>query len=69
MKPSTFSIAVFLIFMTLKLAGFIDWSWWAVTAPLWIGLPLQLVIAIALYLYIVRYGTDQQKLSLKMRGL
>ena len=35
---------LFLIFMTLKLAGFIDWSWWWVTSPLWI--PLSLMVAI-----------------------
>ena len=29
---------LFLIFMTLKLTGDIDWSWWWVTAPLWIPL-------------------------------
>lgn len=28
---------MFLIFMTLKLCGVIHWSWWWVTAPLWIG--------------------------------
>jgi len=38
-----FSI-LFLIFMTLKLTGFIDWSWWWVTAPLWGGIALILVI-------------------------
>jgi hypothetical protein len=31
---------MFLIFMTLKLTGFIDWSWWWVTAPLWGGFAL-----------------------------
>jgi len=31
---------MFLIFMTLKLTGFIDWSWWWVTAPLWGGFVL-----------------------------
>lgn len=25
----------FLVFLTLKLTGHIDWSWWWVTAPLW----------------------------------
>ena len=35
---------LFLIFMTLKLTGNIDWSWWWVTAPLWA--PLVLAIAI-----------------------
>lgn len=27
---------VFAVFLTLKLTGYIDWSWWWVTAPLWI---------------------------------
>ena len=35
---------LFLIFMTLKLTGNIDWSWWWVTSPLWI--PLALMVAI-----------------------
>ena len=39
-----FGTILFLIFMTLKLAGFIDWSWWWVTSPLWI--PLLLMVAI-----------------------
>lgn len=28
--------ALFLIFLTLKLTGLIDWSWWWVLSPLWI---------------------------------
>ena len=35
---------LFLIFMTLKLTGDIDRSWWWVTAPLWI--PILLVVFI-----------------------
>ena len=30
-----FCIGLFLIFLVLKLVGVIDWSWWWVTAPLW----------------------------------
>ena len=26
-----------LLFITLKLAGVITWSWWLVTLPLWFG--------------------------------
>jgi hypothetical protein len=37
-------MVLFLIFMTLKLTGHITWSWWWVTAPLWI--PLAAIIAI-----------------------
>lgn len=28
-------LAVFFIFLGLQLTGAIDWSWWAVTSPLW----------------------------------
>lgn len=27
--------AIFLVFLVLKLTGYIAWSWWWVTAPLW----------------------------------
>jgi hypothetical protein len=33
----------FIVFLTLKLCGTIDWSWWWVMAPLW-G-PLALIVA------------------------
>lgn len=44
---------MFLIFMTLKLTGFIHWSWWWVTAPLWgvfalLGLFLLIVLIVSL---------------------
>lgn len=28
---------LFVVFLTLKLAHVLDWSWWVVTAPLWAG--------------------------------
>jgi hypothetical protein len=37
---------MFLIFMTLKLTGYITWSWWWVTAPLWGGFALMGIVAI-----------------------
>lgn len=36
-----------IILMTLKFAKQIDWSWWAVTAPLWICAIVALFIIIA----------------------
>ncbi len=39
-----FFTILFLIFMTLKLTGYIDWSWWWVTAPLWAGFAIILLI-------------------------
>ena len=38
---------VFLVFLFLKLAGIgqvATWSWWWVTAPLWVGLALILAV-------------------------
>ena len=35
---------MFLIFMTLKLTGVIDWSWWWVTSPLWGGFALIFIV-------------------------
>jgi phosphoglycerol transferase MdoB-like AlkP superfamily enzyme len=33
-------------FVVLKLTGFIDWSWWWVTAPFWGGFALLAGIAV-----------------------
>jgi len=27
---------LFVVFLTLKLTNYIDWSWWWITSPLWI---------------------------------
>ena len=35
---------LFLVFLVLKLTGVIAWSWWWVTAPLWIPFVLVFVI-------------------------
>ena len=35
-----------IVFITLKLTGFIDWSWWWVLAPIWASLVVwSLIIA------------------------
>jgi len=34
------------LFIGLKLTGHIDWSWWWVLSPLWIGLVIVVVLAI-----------------------
>lgn len=46
----TFGSVLFFIFLILKLCGVIEWSWWWVTAPLWIGLGLTLVMIVVLAL-------------------
>ena len=40
------------VFITLKLTGYIDWSWWYVTMPFWGGLALSITIII-MYLAIL----------------
>ncbi len=34
------------LFVGLKLTGFIDWSWWWVTAPFWGGFVLLMAIVV-----------------------
>jgi len=45
------SSMLFIVFLILKLVGTIDWSWWWVTAPLWI--PIVIVIIIVIIVLIV----------------
>lgn len=35
---------VFVVFLTMKLTGYTDMSWWWVTAPLWIPLAAGLLV-------------------------
>ena len=42
---------IFAVFLTLKLTGNIDWSWWWVTSPLW--LPVVMLFTIISVLLIV----------------
>lgn len=43
----TFPAALTLLFVGLKLTHYIDWSWWAVLAPMWVGAVIILVVCIA----------------------
>lgn len=44
-----------IVFITLKLTGYIAWSWWWVLSPLWI--PLAFVVTILLFVTIVGAAT------------
>lgn len=35
---------LFIVFLVLKLTNVINWSWWWVTAPLWIPVSISLVL-------------------------
>lgn len=41
---------LFIVFLVLKLCGVISWSWWWITAPLWGGAALGLLVAIPIIL-------------------
>lgn len=47
----SFSSILFLVFLVLKLTNVIDWSWWWVTAPLWIPAIIFLVFIGGLYVF------------------
>jgi len=51
---------LFLVFLILKLMGNINWSWWAITAPLWIPPVMTLTYFFALImLTVIWYGLDK----------
>jgi hypothetical protein len=41
---ASLEMVLFVIFLTLKLAGVIDWSWWWITSPLWIPVLFMLTV-------------------------
>jgi hypothetical protein len=45
---------LFLIFLVLKLTNYIDWSWWWVTAPLWIPIVMIGIIGLIAIFYLGR---------------
>ena len=44
-----------IVFITLKLTGQITWSWWWVLAPLWMPLPVLLVIFAIIFHFTFAY--------------
>jgi hypothetical protein len=54
----SFSGALFLLFLGLKLTGYITWSWWWVTAPLWIpfGILIIFLLVLAILAIISNYN-------------
>jgi hypothetical protein len=47
------TMVLFIVFLVLKLTNNIDWSWWWVTCPLWIGLAI--VIAVLLIVGLIKF--------------
>lgn len=56
-----FSILLFLIFLVLKLCNVIDWSWWWVFSPLWIGFGVFLVVVFICWLWFLVNSKEEDK--------
>lgn len=54
------TVALFAVFAVLKLTGVIAWSWWWVTAPIWIPAALAFIVVI-LFLVLVNYYANKVK--------
>ena len=50
-----------IVFVVLKLAGVIDWSWWWVFAPLWIGVPLALTVLLIVIVGLLFAASKQRR--------
>lgn len=37
------------VFITLKLTNYIDWSWWWVLSPLWISFAVFIAVVVAIF--------------------
>lgn len=45
-----------IVFIVLKLTGYISWSWWWVLSPLWIGFALFILVIGAALAYAIING-------------
>jgi hypothetical protein len=52
---------LFIVFLVLKLANVIDWSWWWVTSPLWIPFVIAAIIIgiVGVIAIIIEYITNK----------
>lgn len=51
------TIAAFVIFTVLKLTGVIAWSWWWITAPIWIPFLIAVILVIAFFVLLRKYSS------------
>ncbi len=51
-------MVVFIVFLTLKCAGVISWSWWWVTSPLWI---VAAIVVMLTLIYVVVFTCRYRK--------
>lgn len=56
-----FGTVLFLIFLVLKLTHYINWSWWWVTAPLWITTAFAVLTIIVLAILQAKARNDRHR--------
>ncbi len=64
-----FTGALTIVFITLKLVGTIDWSWWWVLSPLWMGFAIILAIIIGVGVIGVLIAFLEHKKEEKLKKL
>ena len=52
----TFSGLLFVALLVLKLVKVIDWSWWRITAPLWIPAVLVIIVLVVGFIIYLKTG-------------
>ena len=45
-----------IVFIAMKLAGMITWSWWWVLSPLWISVAISILILGGIVTWAIKYG-------------
>ena len=58
-RPMTALDGLQLLFIGLKLAGYIDWNWWYVLIPLWISIAGAIFIAIT-FTFLRAYAEQEE---------
>jgi hypothetical protein len=61
---SDFGMPLQVVLLVLKLTGVIDWSWWWVLAPLWVG-PLAVSALIAGFFLIVFFHNRRVRRAMR----
>lgn len=57
------TVAAFVIFTVLKLTGVIAWSWWWITAPIWIPFLIAVILVIAFFWLVGYYSKVSDELN------
>lgn len=49
-----------IVFITLKLLGYITWSWWWVLAPIWIPAILAIAVFAIVFLWLIAVNNSKK---------